>query len=458
MKSVAFHNLGCKVNSYEIDVMRQYFQEKGYLIVDFAQKADIYVINTCTVTNIADRKSRQMIHRAKALNPEAVVVAVGCYVQTHQQEIRRDDTIDLAIGNNKKGKIVELVEEFMRDRSDKMLSGRTSLDLESPVSYEEMEQGRATEHTRVYLKIQDGCNQFCSYCIIPMARGRVRSRQKEQVLHEAEKMVARGYREIVITGIHISSYGMDFEGVSYNAAMKEEDYGHSRYLLELLESLSQLEGLERIRLSSLEPRIVTEEFAGALAGMPAICPHFHLSLQSGSNSVLKRMNRQYTAQEFRRSAEILRRYFDRPALTTDIIAGFPGETEEEFGETLLFAESIGFYEMHVFPFSRRKGTVADRMQGQLTEREKKDRCRRLLALNEKLGREYRALFAGEKLPVLFETEKEVGGRLCLCGHTPNYIEVAAVAEKAQGMAGRIAVCTLGKELGDGLMEGVMDEG
>ena len=452
MKSVAFHNLGCKVNSYEIEVMQQYFQKNGYSIVDFAQKADIYVINTCTVTNIADRKSRQMIHRAKSLNPGALIVAVGCYVQTHEQEVLKDDSIDLAVGNNKKGEIVELVEAFLREQKDKTLGGRSIADLEKEVPYEEMQLDSTAEHTRVYLKIQDGCNQFCSYCAIPLARGRVRSRKPEQILREAQRMAEKGYREIVITGIHISSYGMDFDGVSYNSAIRGENYHHSRHLLGLLQSLSQIEGLERIRLSSLEPRIITPEFAERLSGIPGICPHFHLSLQSGSDSVLKRMNRQYTTDDFRQSVALLRQFFDRPAITTDIIAGFPGETEEEFKQTLSFAESIGFYEMHVFPFSRRKGTAADRMPGQLTEKEKKERCRRLLELDQRLCEAYRRQFAGTRMEVLWECEKQLEGERWLCGHTTNYIEVA-LANPAPDEVGSITGCVLSDRQSEGIVIG-----
>ncbi len=483
MKSVAFHNLGCKVNSYEMEVMQQNFQKSGYVIVDFAQKADIYVINTCTVTNIADRKSRQMIHRARQLSPDALIIAVGCYVQTHAQEILEDDSIDLAIGNNKKQDIVAIVEEFLSARtaddaqssSKKTLGGSTIPDLRRGSDYEEMQLEQTAEHTRVYIKIQDGCNQFCSYCAIPLARGRVRSRKKEAILAEAQRMAEKGYREIVLTGIHISSYGLDFSGLSYNM-----DFENSALLLELIEALSQIGGIDRIRLSSLEPRIITDAFAKRLSLIPKVCPHFHLSLQSGCDSVLERMNRRYTCDDFRESVGYLRTYFDRPALTTDLIAGFPGETEAEFEETLRFVGQIGFYETHIFPYSRRKGTAADRMDGQLTEREKKERCARLEELNREKSAAYRKSFFGKDLPVLFERIREIDGVPYAAGHTPNYIEVAVPMQEPDKSAwdfansstadgktqesgilltekGRIADCRLIEDVGDGMIRGKMTE-
>ena len=440
MKSVAFHNLGCKVNSYELDAMQQYFQKNGYSIVDFAQKADIYVVNTCTVTNIADRKSRQMIHKAKALNPDAVVVAVGCYVQTHQGEVEKDESIDLAIGNNKKKEIVQLVEEFLSDRAGKgkTLGGTSIPDLTQTPVYEEIKLERTAEHTRAYIKIQDGCNQFCSYCAIPYARGRVRSRDPENILGEARTMVSRGYREIVITGIHISSYGLDFDGTSYNSAFApggefDGEFQHAGHFLDVIERLNEVEGLRRIRLGSFEPRIITEGFAKRLADCEKVCPHFHLSLQSGCDSVLERMNRRYTCEDFRRGVEILRKYFENPAITTDLIAGFPGETEEEFAKTLSFVESIGFYETHIFPFSRRKGTVADTLPGQLTEKQKKERCSALAKLHDRQSAAYRRAFLGSEQPVLFERTKQIGEAWYLTGHTPNYIEVAVPWAKEEAV-------------------------
>ncbi|MDE6739061.1 MAG: tRNA (N(6)-L-threonylcarbamoyladenosine(37)-C(2))-methylthiotransferase MtaB, partial [Lachnospiraceae bacterium] len=372
MKSVALHNLGCKVNAYEMDVMQQRLQEKGYKIVSFDKAADIYIINTCTVTNIADRKSRQMIHRAKKSNPNAVVVAVGCYVQTGEENVKQDAAIDLAIGNNRKKDLVSILEEYLDKRENGNAgTGAVSetvvtdiIDINHTDEYEEMTLTRTAEHTRAYIKIQDGCNQFCSYCIIPYARGRVRSRKEEDILNEVRGIVAAGWQEIVLTGIHISSYGVD---------------RGTPELLKLLTKLHDIEGLKRIRLGSLEPRIVTEEFARQISAMPKICPHFHLSMQSGCDSVLQRMNRHYTSGEYFRTTEALRKYYGDPAITTDVIVGFPGETQEEFRETEAFVRRVNFYEMHIFKYSRRQGTRAAAMDGQLTEAEK---SRRSMILSE----------------------------------------------------------------------------
>lgn len=479
MKSVAFHNLGCKVNSYEMDVMQQYFQKNNYFIVDFAQKADIYIINTCTVTNIADRKSRQMIHRAKALNPDAVVVAVGCYVQTHQKEVLSDLSIDLAVGNNRKKDLLSIVESFIKEReqgipseekrgdkdktdTDDTLSDEISEnisagdkciveDLDIKPEYEELELYKTAEHTRAYIKIQDGCNQFCSYCAIPLARGRVRSRKPEAVAAEVNRMAGAGYREIVLTGIHLSSYGLDLEGISYNHAFgANDDFPSSERLLELIDSISRTDGIDRIRLGSLEPRIITEDFAKALADNEKICPHFHLSLQSGCDSVLERMNRRYTCADFEKGVEILRKYFDDPAITTDIIAGFPGETQAEFEASLAFVKKTGFYETHIFPYSRRKGTAADKMPGQLTEKEKKERCRLYQELNEKNSASYAEEFLGKNLSVLFEREEEIDGCIHALGHTANYIEVAV---KGEGLINSIKMCRLTSLSADGRVRG-----
>lgn len=434
MKSVALHNLGCKVNSYELDVMQQFLQKEGYEIVDFYQKADIYIINTCTVTNIADRKSRQMIHRAKKQNPDAIVVAVGCYVQTAAEQIEKDPYIDLAIGNNRKKEIVTIVEEYLRrraakqvvsdvgDKGNKTLSGTTIPDIAQEKEYEEMQLAHTAEHTRAYIKIQDGCNQFCSYCVIPYARGRVRSRKSEHVLEEIAALVASGYKEVVLTGIHLSSYGLDFRGETYNTDGAGDD------LIELVEQIHKVEGIKRIRLGSLEPRIVTEEFAQRLANMPKVCPHFHLSLQSGCDSVLARMNRRYTCEEFARGVDILRKFFESPAITTDVITGFPGETEEEFAQTVKFLEKIKFFEMHVFPYSRREGTVAASMPGQLTEKEKKERSAVLLEMDRQHSLSYRKQHIGKEMRVLFEQVQQIDGTEYYVGHTKNYVKVAVESD------------------------------
>ncbi|MBE5865302.1 MAG: tRNA (N(6)-L-threonylcarbamoyladenosine(37)-C(2))-methylthiotransferase MtaB [Lachnospiraceae bacterium] len=420
MKSVAFHNLGCKVNSYELDVMQQMLEEKGYEIVPFDQIADIYIINTCTVTNIADRKSRQMLHRAKQRNPQAVVVAVGCYVQTDSEGVQMDESIDLAIGNNRKKDLVPILEAFLEERADKTLNGTTIIDINAPCDYEEMTLTRTAEHTRAYIKIQDGCNQFCSYCVIPYARGRVRSRRAEDILAEIKGLVANGYREVVITGIHISSYGIDFDGSKH--------YSGSSHLIELVEQIHEIEGLDRIRLGSLEPRIVTEEVAKRLAALPKLCPHFHLSLQSGCDETLKRMNRQYTTREYLQGVEYLRKYFEHPAITTDVIVGFPGETEAEFAETKAFLEQIKFFEMHIFKYSRRAGTRADKMPNQLTEKQKSARSEVLFAMEAQHSQEFRADYIGKTAEILWEDKREIAGVNYWIGHTPDYVKVAVAAD------------------------------
>lgn len=425
MKKIAFHNLGCKVNSYEMDYVQQIMREKGYTVVPFEEKADIYIINTCTVTNIADRKSRQMIHRARALNPQALVVAMGCYVQTGQEDALRDEGIDLAVGNNRKRDIARILEEYLQekeeDRADKTLGGRTVIDIAHTREYEEMQLRETAEHTRAYVKIQDGCNQFCSYCIIPYARGRVRSRRREDILREVRGLVAAGYREVVLTGIHISSYGADWQETPN---IREREGRRRSDLAELVEELQGLEGLERIRLGSLEPRIVTEDFVSRLAACDKLCPHFHLSLQSGCDATLKRMNRRYTTGEYLYSVNLLRRAFDRPAITTDVIVGFPGETEEDFEVCRRFLEQVEFYEMHIFKYSRRRGTVADRMPEQLTDAVKSQRSAVLQQLERTQSRAFRSKYIGQDVEVLFEEARETGAGICQVGYTREYIRVA----------------------------------
>lgn len=448
MKSVALHNLGCKVNAYEMDFMQQMLQEKGYKIVPFDEAADIYIVNTCTVTNIADRKSRQMLHRAKKQNPDAVVVAVGCYVQTGAESVEKDAAVDLAIGNNRKKDLVEILEDYFVKRQEQAaLSGGAGeaafpaaldlIDIDC-APYEEMTLKKTAEHTRAYIKIQDGCNQFCSYCIIPYARGRVRSRKEEDVLKEVRGMAQAGYREIVLTGIHISSYGIDRGGSE---------------LLPLLEKLSVIEGIERIRLGSLEPGIVTEEFARRIAAMKKVCPHFHLSLQSGSDTVLRRMNRRYDTAAYYRAVEQLRTNYTSPAITTDVIVGFPGETEEEFRQTEAFLRRVGFYEMHIFKYSRRHGTRAAEMEGQLTEAGKAERSDRLMKLEREMSRAYRESFVGKTQEVLFEEMLEKDGKTYWIGHTPNYIRAAKEAEQGEDLRNRIIKCRLRAFLEENIMLG-----
>ena len=410
---VALHNLGCKVNSYEMDVMEQKLRDSGFEIVPFDSEADVYIINTCTVTNIADRKSRQMLHRARKENPGAVVVAVGCYVETGIEGVKKDDCIDLAIGNNKKSEIAEILDEFLTVRNeehDNTLGGTTIIDINKTDEYEKMSLTQMPEHTRAYIKVQDGCNQFCTYCVIPYARGRVRSRDEEDILEEIKLLVSKGCREVVITGIHVGSYGID----------KGEPA-----LIDLLEKINDLEGIDRIRLGSVEPRLITRENVERLSGIKKLCPHFHLSLQSGCNSVLKRMNRHYTAEEFMASVKLLREAFDRPAITTDVIVGFPGETDEEFEECRQFAKEVAFYEMHVFKYSPRKGTVAAGMKDQLTDRQKTARSDVLLDLTKEQSECYRKSFVGEELLVLWEDMEKHDGKNYMIGHTDRYVRVAA---------------------------------
>jgi len=436
-RKAALHNLGCKVNSYELDVVAQSLEEKGYEIVPFHEEADIYIVNTCTVTNIADRKSRQMLHRAKAKNPNAVVVAVGCYVQTGKEDVVMDESIDLAIGNNRKKELVSILEEFLADREDKTLGDTTIIDVNNTYEYEEMTLKKTTEHTRAYIKIQDGCNQFCSYCIIPYARGRVRSRRLKDVLAEIRGIVASGYQEVVLTGIHISSYGIDFEEEAWQQGRSVEkikgegrhDYSGRSKLIDLLEKVQEIEGLKRIRIGSLEPRIVTEELAKRLAKLDKVCPHFHLSLQSGSDATLKRMNRHYTAGEYYNSVEILRKYFNRPAITTDVIVGFPQETEEEFEETCAFLDKVQFFEMHIFKYSKRKGTVAAGMPGQVPDCVKTERSSRLLEMEAEQSKAFRSFYIGREAEVLFEESKTINGRVYQLGHTRDYVKVALETEE-----------------------------
>ena len=441
MKSIALHNLGCKVNGYEMDVMQQILHKKGYKIVPFDEKADIYIINTCTVTNIADQKSRQMLHRAKKKNPDAVVVAVGCYVQTGGEKIAEDTASDLVIGNKRKRDVAEILEEYLAAKEngtlsdrDRMLQSQTVIDINHTKEYEEMKLTGTSGHTRAYVKIQDGCNQFCSYCIIPYARGRVRSRREEDILTEVLHLVETGYQEIVLTGIHISSYGID---------------RGTPELLQLLEKLNRIEGLRRIRLGSLEPGIVTEEFAGKLSLFSKVCPHFHLSLQSGCDETLRRMNRRYTTGEYLKKVEILRRYFDRPAITTDVIVGFPGETEDEFKSTEAFLEKVHFYEMHIFKYSRRQGTRAAAMEDQVSDQVKAERSGRLMRLEQRMSQEYRQSFIGENVEVLYEEAKKIGETVYQIGHTVRYIKIG---RKAQGdFRNRILSETLVGALQDDIM-------
>ncbi len=406
MKKVALHNLGCKVNAYEMEAMQQLLTENGYAIVPFSEKADIYIVNTCTVTNMADRKSRQMLHRAKLKDPEAVIVAAGCYVQ--EKGGQADEAIDIVVGNNRKKDIVEILAQYERERKKEVLDAR--LDIGHVREYEDLCLSQTAGHTRAYIKIQDGCNQFCSYCIIPFARGRVRSRSPQSVISEVEKLAENGYKEVVLTGIHLSSYGADLDG--------EENS-----LLSLILHIHETEGIERIRLGSLEPRIITEEFAKKLGSLPKMCPHFHLSLQSGCDETLKRMNRRYTSEEYYEKCCLLRKYFKNPALTTDIIVGFPGETEEEFEKSRAFIDKVNFYETHVFQYSKREGTKAAAMEHQVPEKIKNERSRELIELSRKKQEAFENTLIGTVKEVLIEEEERCEDGLYGIGHTKEYVKI-----------------------------------
>ena len=411
MKKVALHNLGCKVNAYETEAMQEILEQNGYEIVPFEEKADAYIVNTCSVTNMADKKSRQMLHRAKKMNPEAVVIAAGCYVQSAGEELLKDTSVDILIGNNEKVNLPSILENWEKEHKPLYVH-----DLTREHTYEELTLSHTAGHTRAFMKIQDGCNQFCTYCIIPYTRGRIRSRRLSDIVAEAGRLAENGYQEVVLTGIHLDSYGTDLE--------------EHENLLTVIQEIAKIDGIKRIRLGSLEPRIMTEEFVTGLAAEEKLCPHFHLSLQSGCDATLKRMNRRYSAEEFRQCCERLRRHFDDPALTTDVIVGFPGETEEEFTATVEFLKDICFYETHVFKYSRRKGTKADRMPDQIPEQIKNERSDVLLALTEKNSGEYRKKLLGRTVKVLLEEESTIGGTTYLTGHTREYVKVAVAPETA----------------------------
>ena len=386
MRKAALHNLGCKVNAYETEAMEQLLEAAGYEIVSFEEKADVYVINTCSVTNVADKKSRQMLHRAKAKNPDAVVVAAGCYVQAAADKLREDAAVDLIIGNNRKADLVPLLEAWFAGKEIR----ESITDLAGSNEYEKLHINKQAEHTRAFIKVQDGCNQFCSYCIIPYTRGRVRSRRPEEVVAEVRELAAAGYQEVVLTGIHLSSYGVDFE---------EE---HKETLLSLIRQVHEVEGIKRIRLGSLEPRIITEEFAKALAGMPKFCPHFHLSLQSGCDETLKRMNRHYTTEEYAEGCAILRRFFDNPAVTTDVIVGFPGETEEDHEILMQFVDDMEFDRLGVFAYSPEEDTPAFSFENQVPEEVKQDRRDEIMELQQEIAFEKSEAMKGRTLEVMIE--------------------------------------------------------
>ena len=436
MKKAALHNLGCKVNAYETEAMQQILEQAGYEIVPFHEMADVYVINTCSVTNMADRKSRQMLHKAKKTNPEAIVIAAGCYVQTKEDEAALDECIDIVIGNNKKHMLLDAIEAYEKKRQENETEKVNEVVDINHVKqdYEELHLEKTAEHTRAFLKVQDGCNQFCSYCIIPFARGRVRSRKAEDVLAEVERLAAHGYQEVVLTGIHLSSYGVD----------TGDD------LLHLIELVHGVEQIKRIRLGSLEPRIVTEDFVKRLSELEKICPHFHLSLQSGCDTVLKRMNRRYDTKEYEAGCTLLRKYFSHPAITTDVIVGFPGETEEEFQMTREYLERIHFYEMHIFKYSKREGTKAAAMPDQVDEQEKTRRSAILLELEKKMSDQFRMDYVGKQVTVLLEEAMEWNGKTYFTGYTKEYVKVAV--ETTENLANQFVTGTIKGQLTDGVLE------
>ncbi len=407
MKKAALHNLGCKVNAYETEAMQELLEQNGYQIVPFGERADVYVINTCTVTSMADRKSRQMLHRARRQNPDAVIVAAGCYVQAKGD--KADPDIDIILGNNRKKDLVRILKEYGQEKQRKI----ELLDMGKQREYEELGLTRTAEHTRAYLKVQDGCNQFCSYCIIPYMRGRVRSRKKEDVLSEVRTLASGGYKEVVLTGIHLSSYGMD----------TGED------LLSLIRGVHKEEGISRIRLGSLEPRIITEEFVQGIAGLSKVCPHFHLSLQSGCDETLQRMNRRYTSGEYMEKCMLLREYFKRAALTTDVIVGFPGETEEEFARSRAFIDEVNFYETHIFKYSAREGTKAAVLPGQVPEAVKSARSSELIKSSRKKQAEYESELIGTVQEVLMEERVEREDGIYQVGHTREYVKIGQKTEE-----------------------------
>lgn len=410
MKRAALHNLGCKVNAYETEAMQQLLEENGYEIVPFKEGADVYIINTCTVTNMADRKSRQMLHRAKKMNPDAIVVAAGCYVQAKEASGEIDESIDIVIGNNKKKDLIQILDGFYEKKQGQ---NKAVIDINHTHEYEEMHLNKTAEHTRAYIKVQDGCNQFCTYCIIPFARGRVRSRAKEDVVREVTELAANGYQEVVLTGIHLSSYGVDLENEN---------------LLSLILAVNEIEGIKRIRLGSLEPRIITEDFVKTISGLEKMCPHFHLSLQSGCDETLCRMNRRYTSEEYYEKCMLLRKYFAHPALTTDVIVGFPGETEEEFEKSKAFIDKVDFYETHIFKYSKREGTKAAVMDNQIPEQIKTARSNELLELGQKKRIKYEEQFVGTTVEVLMEEQIKIDGENYQVGHTKEYVKVALKTE------------------------------
>lgn len=415
-RTVAFYTLGCKVNQYETNAMEQQFIQNNYKIVDNTEKADIYVINTCTVTNMADRKSRQMLRRVKEINQSAVIVVCGCYAQVAKTELEQIPEVDIILGINEKNKIVQIAEEYLASKNNII----EVADVSKQKEFLDFGDVTYTEKNRAVIKVQDGCNMFCSYCLIPYARGRIRSRKIENVVSEIEKIAKQGIKEVVITGIHVASYGKDFENENIR-------------LINLLEEINKIEGIERIRLSSLEPTIVDEKFAQRLAKLEKICDHFHLSLQSGCDATLKRMNRKYTTARYKEATEILRKYYPNANFTTDVIVGFPGETNEEFNQTYKFLKEIGFYKMHIFKYSPRKGTVAEKLPNQVDGNIKEERSRKLIELSNNMQNEKNSQYIGKTVKVLFEEYENEYYK----GHTTNYMVVKVQTKEQEGFIDNI---------------------
>ncbi|MCL2863996.1 MAG: tRNA (N(6)-L-threonylcarbamoyladenosine(37)-C(2))-methylthiotransferase MtaB [Lachnospiraceae bacterium] len=414
LKKVAIHNLGCKVNSYEAAAMQESIEQAGYEIVPFVTVADVYIVNTCTVTNIASRKSRQMLHKARKMNSEAIIVAAGCYVHTAEQENTIADVVDVMIGNNKKQDLPAILRAMeKRDKTDCVY--KAVVDINTTQEYEPLKISKPRAHTRVNIKIQDGCNQFCSYCIIPMVRGRVRSRALSEVVSEVKELAASGCREVVLTGIHLSSYGTDFDDASH--------------LLALIQAIHRVEGICRIRVGSLEPGIITKSFVEGLTKLEKFCPHFHLSLQSGCDETLKRMNRHYTTKTYWKKCQLLRRYFEHPAITTDIIVGFPGETEEEFRQTKAFIDEIDFYKTHIFKYSRRVGTKAATMPNQVPSRTSGKRSKELIQLGEIKQKAFETYYIGKEVAVLVEDKMDATKGVYQVGYTKEYVKIRIDAKK-----------------------------
>ena len=434
MKTVAFHTLGCKVNTYETEAMQQLMESAGYRCVEFGERADVYIVNTCSVTNIADRKSRQMLHRARKMNEDAIVVAAGCYVESAKNKIDEDLSIDIIVGNNNKNDIVNIINEYLQDK----IKNKFIIDINKETEYEEFNISKINDHTRAFIKVQDGCNQFCSYCIIPFTRGRVRSRRMENIIDEVKSLSASGYKEIVLTGIHLSSYGVDFLDESYNKRMEkltqteesDEEFVTKNELLCLIENIANISGIERVRIGSLEPRIIQENFIKSLSKIDKFCPHFHLSLQSGCDKTLKSMNRKYTADEFYEGVKLIRKYFASPAITTDIIVGFPGETKKDFEESKTFVEKVKFYETHIFPYSIREGTKAANMP-QVDGNEKVRRANILNEINLKNQKEFRASRIGKEDELLCEEIFIKDGIEYFTGYTKEYVKVAVLNSDLQ---------------------------